>query len=207
MEKRTYWIQQLKSILVKVRKIFTKIMILEFLIVLFKFLGWVSLIFMIVDDQPKIQGTILEVITGTTSEKGDFTVFTIYPYISNISKNDIEFVKFDLELDYGDGFKKLGLHLMQKDIPPVRFSSTNGENIEINDMSGQQIYNKLMIVEYGQPLHGFMSFKGDISLYNKTIERFKLICYDARGTKHILYSDDSRMNHALMVELAKLKIY
>jgi hypothetical protein len=197
--------KRFKGSLNKLKFLFQIKMMTEVFLFILKFSGWAGLLYVVLDDRPKLKGTIMNVIVGTSNERGPQTVYSLYPYIANYSKNDIELLDFQLEIDFGEGYIPMEKNLIQSDLQEFRFSDSENNELKIPNWPAKQIYNKSLVAEFGQPLHGFISFKGPIENYNKSEKSFKLICMDVNGEQYIFRSDQTKMNLFLWKELAGVR--
>jgi hypothetical protein len=74
-------------------------------------LVWATLLYNLFARKPKIKGRIYNVITGDIPDPRDptkdLTAFNVYLYLTNIRKNTIHILDYELEVDLGQDILKL----------------------------------------------------------------------------------------------------
>jgi len=66
---------------------------------------------------------------------------------------------------------------------------------------------KILPVEYGKPLHGWIVFAGDESLYGENISQYRVTCIDAYRKKHKFKTSENEFeNIFLLQDLAGVRI-
>lgn len=151
--------------------------------------GWFAFFYQYYSDKPKIKGKILQVMQGTipnpqkTSEQ--MTAFFLFLYLTNTRKNAIHLRFYDLEVDFGEGFKKLNIIRGFQD--NFSFFSATGEIIFPGFVKGL-IYKQSKPIEFGVPFYGYLVFGGDLEYHGKTAKRFKMTITDVFDHKHVFYA-------------------
>ena len=170
--------------------------------------GWFKVLYDHYIAKPKIGGQILGVMTGVIEvpDRPPMTSFMVYPYLVNSSKSGVHILDYELYTQCnGEGWVRH--KRVYGGFPVAKFTSSNGGDIVIENLEGNTIFKKAGLAQYGVPLHGWAPFVGDIDFYSKSVEKYKLVCIDAYGSRHeILYGGKSEHNLLLLLELGELKL-
>ncbi|MBA1187938.1 hypothetical protein G7Z99_02650 [Pseudomonas entomophila] len=172
--------------------------------------GWFKVYLDHLANRPKLYGKILCVMKGTTEIKQkEYTSFMLYPYITNLRKNEAYILDYELSykasrfskwkrLDRGYGLDKVN---------NFRMFTSQGEPIVLNRFGEKLIYKNGAIVKHGTALHGWIPFFGVQDLYELDEYKFKLVCIDAFGRRHsIIRGKESEFNLYLVMEIADMSL-
>ena len=155
------------------------------------------LLYKLYTEKPKIEGRILTAWHGVQNESTgknlDWTYYFVYPAITNSGTRPIHILDYELEIDFGDGFKK---------IPRVyavdQIKNWNFDFLKIDDFNEKLIYLKDGKLTHGKILHGFIVFGiGDGSFHQKKSKTYKLICIDVFNKKHEIIQKADSINDRL----------
>ena len=169
--------------------------------------GWAVFLYNFVEANPRIDGSILFVMTGTLNSPQNITTFLIYPYLTNTRKGEVHIKDYQLEADFGNGFVKLLRVYSLDNAGNISFLDREGHEIIIPNFKDQLIYKKDSLAKFGIPIHGFILFGGNSSLYNLEVVRYKLIVIDALGKEHKIIVKPENINGAYLAsELTGMKL-
>lgn len=154
-------------------------------------------------DQPKISGNLLQRITfnfgGDFQDKRghqEFLVVLPYVYLTNLHKNPISLVDIRGEADWGKGkgWERLTpiTDELDSDFWPniegnIRWEA-EGRTLRFKNgsLSKSLLMFKLRPIEFGDYLHGFLAFTDRANRSGKDIKKFRVVCRDAFGKRHII---------------------
>ncbi len=175
--------------------------------ILFELSGWLSFGLLWLRHRPNVDGRILQVQKGVDLENGEMVSYVLYVCVVNASDDLLHLRYFDLEIDYGSGFNMARRKLIQTDIMDYYLKDSIGNRIEIKDFPSEHLYNKNLLLQYGQPVFGFLSFNMPMENYDRNEIRFKVKCYDAYGRVFEILSDDGKLNNEMVFEKANIKFH
>jgi hypothetical protein len=159
-------------------------------------------------NRPKIRGKIFNVISAEWSNpllgihKASFWV---YVYLTNYHRNSISLVDYEFEIDFGNGYVKL--ERVYGDISTalpsiVTVKDDKGKDIQLKNLGSHLLYKNSRPVQYGQFIHGFVMFAGDLSLHHQKPLRVKFTCIDVFSNRHVICArKEEFINFNLLLEL------
>lgn len=178
---------------------------------MFALSGWVTFLYNWFTNKPKIKGRIFNVITGDMPDPSDptksLTAFNVYLYLTNIRKNTIHILDYELEVDLGKGFIKTERVYGAHKVPNWTFTSQT-HNMKIPDYPNKLITAKAKPLEQGIPLHGFVLFasRETSKMFKGNVKRFKVTCIDALDNRHEITSTPKELpNIYLLQDLAGIE--
>ncbi len=173
--------------------------------------GWGKVLYDYITSKPKIRGRVFQVMRGQMNHpqrsEEQLATFLTYLYLLNTRKNSIHILDYGLEVKIKNNWIRLdrvyGIH----NIPNMSFLDPSGQEIKIKNFSENLIYKKSVPVEYGKPLHGWILFVGDASLYTEDISEYRLTCIDAYKKHHVIKTKPKEFeNIYLLQDLADISI-
>lgn len=174
--------------------------------------GWTTLLYNWITSKPKIKGKIFNVITGDLKNPNrpsqTLTAFNVYLYLTNTRKNTVHILDYELEVDIGNGYKKMGRFYGAHRIPRWSFISASLK-IDIPDFPQKLITAQAEPVKYGIPLHGFVLFvSGEPkNQFLENVKKFRVTCVDAFGNRHKIVSCPKQFpNIYLLQDLAGITL-
>ena len=192
---------------------FLKIMVI-ILTLLFALSGWAALYYNWWTSKPKIEGQIFNVIIGQlpNPEKQNemLTSFAVYLYLTNLRKNSVHILDYELEIDSGNGYEKAErIYGMHKGKEWKFLSETH--IYDIGNFAEKLIYVNKKPVEYGAPLYGFIVFasKNPQDYFIKRMKnlKYKITCIDMFKNTHEIESESEKfLNTNLFYEWANIEI-
>lgn len=181
------------------------------LLILITLSGWGKVLYDYLSGRPKIRGQVFQVMRGTMPhpEKPGhhLSTFVIYVYIINQRKNLIHILDYELEIKVRKKWHRLlrvyGIHRIEN----LNFRDSAGVEIKIANFSNNLIYRKGRPVDFGVPLHGWIVFAGDPSLYDAEVQEYKLTCIDAFRHRHCISTNPKQFaNLYLLQDIADIEI-
>ena len=155
--------------------------------------GWATLTYNWFTSKPKIKGRIFNVITGDMPDPSDptknLTAFNVYLYLTNIRKNTIHILDYELEVDLGEGYTKTERVYGAHTVANWTFTSPT-HDMKIPDYPNKLITAKAKPLEQGVPLHGFALFasKEPSEKFKGNVKRYRVTCIDALNNRHKITS-------------------
>jgi hypothetical protein len=147
--------------------------------------GWAAYTYQYLSDRPKIKVKLLNVMRGRfknpKNPSEDLTSFMLFIYLTNLRKNAVHIKDYILEVDDGNGFKRM--KKIYGDLSHFDFTCADGE-IQIPNFEQGLIYKISKPVEFGVPYYGYLFFGGDPKYYDAEIKRFRITCIDVLDHKH-----------------------
>jgi hypothetical protein len=149
-------------------------------------------------DKPRVKVNLFNIVTGgwTNVTEGvltKMTAFWVYLYLTNAHKNATQVVDYELEVDYGEGYKKMErvygmVNKLMANVAKVHGGLTAdifkdagtglGKSLDLTIMAKHLLYKSSKPIQFGDFVHGFVMFSGDPSLHGKRIRRARLTCID-----------------------------
>lgn len=149
--------------------------------------GWVAFGYQYFSERPKIKGKLLQVMRGRMKNPENpteyLTSFILFVYLTNLRKNAVHVRDYILEIDDGDGFKRM--KIVRGNLANLHFSCPDGE-IEIPNFEQGVIHKQSKPIEFGTPYYGYLVFGGDIKYYDFKIKQFRITCIDVFDNKHVI---------------------
>ena len=173
--------------------------------------GWFKVFLDHLGNKPKLAGRILCVMKGRFKAEnfGEHTSYMVYPYLVNKRKNTVHVLDYEFYVKlkrFGKWQQILRVYGMEA-LPNCKFTSNSDSLIAIENLGNTLIYRKKEPVQHGVPLHGWIPFFGDMSLFDLNSYRYKLICIDAYGNRHSIVSKGKEgINPYLLMEVAEIKL-
>ena len=161
--------------------------------------GWITFYYNYISNQPKITGRLFTVIVGQWKDK-NLTSFLCYAYLVNERKAAVHLLDYELEVDFGEGYKKLKKAYGLDNPKNFTFLDKNRSEIIIPDFQKQLINKKDNLAQYGIPIHGFILFVGDSSYYSKTVKVYRLTCIDAFGNRHTITTNPGDFGNLYLLQ-------
>lgn len=147
--------------------------------------GWAAFAYERITAGPRLRGRILTVIAGQADLPNErVTTFLVYLYITNLRNHSVHVLDYEMEIDFGEGFKRLRRWYGADSIRSFKFTDPSGKEIVIPDFQEKLIYKNSASIGFGQLYSGFILFAGDVDLYTKKAKRYRVICIDALGKRH-----------------------
>jgi hypothetical protein len=154
-------------------------------------------------NRPKVRGRVFEVIRAEwtfnppnePNNRISKAAFWAYVYLTNYHRNSIRILDYELEIDFGEGFLKLNrvygdISRVLPETLMVRISKEpTAREQPIKNINKHLLYKDAKPVQFGNFVHGFVMFAGDISLHEKTIQKVRFTCIDVFNRKHVLRAD------------------
>ena len=165
--------------------------IIALLTLLIAFSGWGIFIYERLTSKPKLEGRILNVITGQMNNPKipgeNLTVFNVYLFITNSRKFPVYIYDYILEIDKGLGYQETKQLYGYKPGEKRNFPSKE-YNIDIPDYFNTLIYNKKTPVDYGIPLHGIAPFStpGNQTEIVPKVKKYRVTVTDVFNRKHVI---------------------
>jgi hypothetical protein len=169
--------------------------------------GWVAFCYQYFSEKPKIKGKLLNVMRGRMKNpenlSENLTVFTLFVYLTNARKNAVHVRDYILEVDNGNGFKKM--KIIHGNLSGFRFDCADGE-IQIPNFEQGVIYRQSKPIEYGVPYYGYLIFGGDLKYYDSEIKRYRVTCVDVFDNKHTITTKPDKFRDLFYLqEVFKIK--
>jgi len=150
--------------------------------------GWGKVLYDHITARPRIRARVFNVMRGQMKHPGNtaktLTSFVTYLYLVNTRRNSVHVLDYELEVLLDGEWIRLdriyGIHNVQN----LGFLAPDRTEIKISNFNDNLIYRKNLPVEYGKPLHGWIVFAGEASLYGADISRYRVTCVDAYRKKH-----------------------
>lgn len=157
--------------------------------------GWVAFFYQYFSDKPRIRGKILQVMYGQfpnpIKPSEQLTSFVLFLYLTNTRKNAVHLQRYDLEVDYGKGFKKMQIVRGIPENMNISFESNSGK-ISIPNFNKGLIYKHSKPIEFGVPFYGYLLFAGDIKYYQQKGRRFRISITDVFDHKHVFIANPEK---------------
>jgi hypothetical protein len=163
-------------------------------------------------DQPKIKSHIFQLIGGELRWNGNVKSFWgVYIYLTNQHQSPIHVLDYMLWLDFGDGYVRMdriyGIPVTPGFPDSLSASYPDGRTAIITDLRRKLIYTQNRPVKFGDFVHGFVLFGGDVSLYHKEVKRLKVTCVDVLGKEHTRETTPHEfLKYPLFEEIAGIKV-
>jgi len=144
--------------------------------------------------RPKVRAYFINMSIGTMNI-GDIqrTLFAPYVYITNHRHNSVTILNYEMEIDFGDGFVKLGrLYGLQMNWPEPFEGQTETDIIRIPKFKDKLIYANPATVSFGEIIKGFLAFVDEPSTRDLKVRRIKLTCIDALQKRHVTISSPEK---------------
>lgn len=172
--------------------------------------GWGKVLYDHLNTIPDIRGRVFNVMVGNMKNplipEQQLTSFVAYAYLINSKPNTIHVLDYEMEIRIDDKWIRLSRVYGVHQVENLDFLAPDGQKIVISNFATNLINRKNLPVEYGKPLHGWLVFAGDASLYGKTIAEYKLVCIDAHDKRHeIITNPQTFTNLAALQDIAEIR--
>jgi hypothetical protein len=162
-------------------------------------------------NRPKIRGSVFSVLRGewVNPERGlDKAVFWPYVSLTNYHQNAIYPLDYEFEADFGEGYVKLARIYgdWSKVLPEfLWFTGQDGEKFKMQNLGKHLLYKNTKPIQYGDFIHGFVMFAGDLDLRRREIIRAKFTCIDFFRKRHTIKVERMEyLNFNLFSELLEI---
>jgi len=122
--------------------------------------GWLVFFYTNNINQPSINAKVFQVMQGKMIDPENSTktisVFTFYICLTNIGHYPMEVLNYDIQVNQGNGFKKLDRLYNIQNINPIFTSDLY--NIDLTNLPDKLIYLNHNSISYGEARHGFILF-------------------------------------------------
>ena len=185
-------------------------LILKILGIALAFSGWGKVLLDHRSNKPKIIGRVLNVMRGQMSNPENptqhLTTFTTYLYLLNARKNLMHILDYEMEVFANGKWVRLKRVYGVHNIKNLNFLDPAGNPIKIERFIENLIYRKGEPAQQGIPLHGWIVFGGEESLYKSDILKYRLTCIDANLKKHKIQTNVKEFqNLYLLQEMAGIR--
>lgn len=165
--------------------------------------GWAKVVIDHYSSKPKFSGQLLNVIRSQMNINGAVqSAFIAYPYIHNLRKNSMHILDYEMSIKVDGKWIELALSYGLEHVRTINFTSPAGNALIIPDFPDKLIHRKEEGVQHGVPLHGFIVFVGDVSLYQVKIDEYKLVCIDVNRKRHTILTKPTEMRDHLMIQFS-----
>jgi hypothetical protein len=155
---------------------------------------------------PKIRGGIFGVLISEWTDVGagiHKTSFWPCVYLTNQHRNTIWALDYEFEADFGEGYVKLQREYfdVSKSLPStMTFYGEDDKAIQIPNLGRHLLTKIAKPIRYGDFLHGFVMFSGDIKFHEqrKPVKKAKFTCIDVFRKRHTIEVEE---NHFLDINL------
>gem|GEM_PF-1550084 len=173
--------------------------------------GWTKVFLDQRSTKPKIKGRVLQVMVGKMINDKEkvktLTTFTTYVYLLNSRRNQMHILDYQMEVKINKQWIQLSRLYSAESLDSLSFSDSDGEPIKIENFNSNLVYKKNEPTRQGVPLHGWIIFCGDSSLYEleENAKAYRLTCIDANLKKHIITTKVTKFQHlGLLKEMGNL---
>ncbi|WLG26436.1 hypothetical protein [Pseudomonas lurida] len=172
--------------------------------------GWFKVFYDHRVSRPKIIGRVLSVIKGdmTFPDGSKAISYFVYPYLLNASKSSVHILDFELlvQISFLGGWMKVKKIYGADTLNPT-FKSPGGGDIRFHGFGDRVIIGEKTLVQFGVPLHGWLPFARPTDCVKKERAKFKLVCTDAYGTKHVIKLNEKEdVGLPLLMELSGIEL-
>jgi hypothetical protein len=149
-------------------------------------------------DRPKVRGNILNFISASITlefldVRGKMSVTAVFPFLflTNLHQSPISILDFVFEVDIGKGWLKMEKLITDekfyKEILPRFLVLDAGDRLlRFPNLDKALLERKLKPINYGDYLHGFLTFASKASFLGTNIKRMRLTSIDVFQNRHVI---------------------
>lgn len=160
--------------------------------------GWGTLLYQHINSKPNIEGEVIAIALSevTNNKNWHRYIFSPFLFLTNTRNNAVYIKKIRIEFEYENELVIYNPYYQISSNSMIGISDSI-DNFDPTDLGRYSILNQDMIVEFGKPLKGFISFYIEDAIRFQSLRNsdFTVIITDVFGVEYIVEVKDEEMNN------------